>query len=36
MQAVRATGSKIETKLAKALFAQGFRYRKNDKTVFDT
>jgi len=34
MQAVKATGSKIETTLAKALFARGHRYRKNDKTVF--
>ena len=34
MQAVRATGSKIETALAKALFAKGLRYRKNDSTVF--
>ncbi len=34
MQAVRATGSKIETALAKALFAQGLRYRKNDRAVF--
>lgn len=34
MQAVKAFGSKIETALAKALFAQGFRYRKNDRTVF--
>lgn len=34
MQAVRAAGSTIETVLAKALFAQGFRYRKNDKTVY--
>ncbi len=34
MQAVRATGSMIETALAKALFAQGLRYRKNDRTVF--
>lgn len=34
MQAVRATGSKIETTLAKALFAEGLRYRKNDKSVF--
>jgi DNA mismatch endonuclease Vsr len=34
MQAVRASGSKIETALAKALFAKGYRYRKNDKTVF--
>jgi len=34
MQAVRASGSKIETALAKALFAKGLRYRKNDRTVF--
>lgn len=34
MQAVKATGSKIETTLAKAVFALGYRYRKNDKTVF--
>ena len=34
MKAVRASGSKIETALAKALFAKGLRYRKNDRTVF--
>lgn len=34
MQAIKAKGSKIETTLAKALFAQGYRYRKNDSTVF--
>lgn len=34
MQAVKAVGSKIETTFAKALFARGFRYRKNDATVF--
>ncbi len=34
MQAVKATGSKIEVALATALFAKGYRYRKNDKTVF--
>lgn len=34
MQAVKSTGSKIETKLAKALWGLGYRYRKNDKTVF--
>ena len=34
MQAVRASGSKIETLLAKSLFATGLRYRKNNKTVF--
>ena len=34
MQAVKNKGSKIETALAKALWAKGFRYRKNDKTIF--
>ncbi|HMS40931.1 MAG TPA: very short patch repair endonuclease [Pyrinomonadaceae bacterium] len=34
MQAVKSTGSKIETALAKGLWAKGFHYRKNDKTVF--
>lgn len=34
MRAIRSTGSKIESILAKALFARGYRYRKNDKTVF--
>jgi DNA mismatch endonuclease Vsr len=34
MQAVKATGSKIEVTLAKELWKRGFRYRKNDKTVF--
>ncbi len=34
MQAVKASGSKIETALAKALWSMGHRYRKNDKTVF--
>ena len=34
MHAVKATGSEIETALAKALFAHGHRYRKNDRTVF--
>lgn len=34
MQAVKATGSKIEVALAKMLFARGHRYRKNDKSVF--
>ena len=34
MQAVKSKGSKIETALAKALWAKGFRYRKNNKTVF--
>jgi len=34
MQAVRNKGSAIEIALGKALWARGFRYRKNDKTVF--
>lgn len=34
MQAIKATGSKIETTLAKELWALGYRYRKNDKSVF--
>ena len=34
MQAVKSSGSKIEVALAKALFAKGHRYRKNDRTVF--
>ena len=34
MQAVKATGSKIELALAKMLFARGHRYRKNNKSVY--
>jgi DNA mismatch endonuclease Vsr len=34
MQAVKSTGSQIETILGKALWQEGFRYRKNDKSVF--
>ena len=34
MQAVKSKGSKIETALAKALWAKGYRFRKNDPTVF--
>lgn len=34
MKAVRSTGSIIETTLAKKLFSLGYRYRKNNKTVF--
>lgn len=34
MQAVKANGSKIEIALSKALYAKGYKYRKNDKTVF--
>ncbi|HSV77184.1 MAG TPA: very short patch repair endonuclease [Bacteroidales bacterium] len=34
MQAAKSTDSKIESAFAKALFAKGHRYRKNDRTVF--
>lgn len=34
MQAVKSAGSKIEVALAKALWKRGYRYRKNDRTVF--
>ncbi len=34
MQAVKSYGSRIEVTLAKALYNKGYRYRKNDKTVF--
>lgn len=34
MQAVKSKGSKIEILLGKVLWAKGFRYLKNDKTVF--
>jgi len=34
MRAVKSKGSKIEVRLAKTLWKKGFRYRKNDKTVF--
>lgn len=34
MQAIKGVGSKIETTLAKALYARGYRYRKNDRSVF--
>jgi DNA mismatch endonuclease Vsr len=34
MQAVKSKGSKIETLLSKALWAKGYRYRKNDKSVY--
>ena len=33
MQAIRCKNTLIEVKLAKALFALGLRYRRNDKTV---
>lgn len=34
MRAVKSKGSKIEKLLAKELWSNGLRYRKNDKTVF--
>jgi len=34
MQAVKAKNTKIENRLAKSLFARGYRYRKNDNKVF--
>ena len=34
MQAVKSSGSKIETALAKGLWKAGIRYRKNNKTIF--
>lgn len=34
MQAVKSSGSQIETMLGKALWKNGLRYRKNDKSVF--
>lgn len=34
MRAVKSKGSKIEKLLAKELWTNGLRYRKNDKTVF--
>ncbi len=34
MAAIRSQGTKIETILAKAIWRKGYRYRKNDKTVF--
>lgn len=34
MQAVKSSGSKIELKLGKELWSRGFRYRKNDRSVY--
>jgi DNA mismatch endonuclease (patch repair protein) len=36
MSAIRGKGTKIELRLAKALWTEGLRYRKNDKSVFGT
>ncbi|WP_281227624.1 very short patch repair endonuclease [Flavobacterium aquiphilum] len=34
MRAIRSTNTKDEVRLAKALWSLGYRYRKNNKTVF--
>lgn len=34
MSAIRSTNTKDEVRLAKALWALGYRYRRNNKTVF--
>lgn len=34
MQAIRSSNTKMEVALARSLFALGYRYRKNNKTVF--
>ena len=36
MQAVGSSGSKIERILGSALWSRGYRYRKNNRTVFGT
>ena len=36
MQAVKSSGSKIEKLLTKALWKNGHRYRKNDRSVLGT
>lgn len=36
MQAIKNKGSKIEIMLAKELWKKGYRYRKNNRTVFGT
>ncbi|MBP6757538.1 MAG: hypothetical protein KA210_15455 [Bacteroidia bacterium] len=36
MRAIKSTGTKDEIRLAKALWHLGYRYRKNNKTVFGT
>jgi DNA mismatch endonuclease (patch repair protein) len=36
MQAIRSTGTKDEVRLAKALWHLGYRYRKNNRTVYGT
>ena len=34
MRAIRSTNTKAEIRLAKSLWSLGYRYRKNNKTVF--
>lgn len=34
MRAIKSTATKVEVTLAKALWNMGYRYRKNNKTVF--
>ena len=34
MRAIKSSGSKAEILLAKSLWSRGYRYRKNDRTVF--
>lgn len=34
MKAIRSSNTKMEIMLAKALWAMGYRYRKNDKSVY--
>ena len=36
MSAIRTTNTKAEIRLAKALWHLGYRYRKNNKTIFGT
>jgi DNA mismatch endonuclease (patch repair protein) len=36
MRAIRSTNTKVEIRLAKALWDLGYRYRKNNKKIFGT
>jgi DNA mismatch endonuclease (patch repair protein) len=36
MRAIRSTNTKAEIRLAKALWHLGYRYRKNNRTIFGT
>jgi DNA mismatch endonuclease (patch repair protein) len=36
MSAIRSTNTKAEVRLAKALWHLGYRYRKNNRTIFGT